>query len=74
MDYEFRFDQVKEKYGSLRLYHNGNKDIDKITNEAEILSCHTCQECGKIGKQIGDYWIYTMCKECAEKNNVAYER
>ena len=60
-----RFLQIKEKYGSLRLYGCG-----KIGNTMEELSYSVCEECGttsNIGTTKG--WIKTICKQCAIDNN-----
>lgn len=73
MEYEFRFDQVKSKFAGLRAYHNGNDAIYKITDKYEKLSTKTCEYCGKEGKVVGGSWIYTLCKDCADKNGIEYK-
>jgi len=62
--------QMKEKFGSLRFYTNGNDEIvEGMIAMAEHLSYHTCQECGSeenIGRTGG--WITTLCQKCAGDN------
>ena len=41
--------QVKEKYGSLRVYLNYYyKEIEELIKEYEEKSCYICEECGRI--------------------------
>jgi hypothetical protein len=59
-----RFAQVKEKYGTLRLYFTTYPDgISEIEEEAERKSDNTCEQCGKHGKMRGQGWYYTSCIE-----------
>lgn len=62
---QFAFTQVKEKFGTLRVYYHGGDDtIDSYVDKAEQDSAITCETCGKIGKlnkQQG--WLYTSCEE-----------
>lgn len=72
----FRFSDVKEKFGELRIYTvgGGGEDLEWI---AEWLSSVTCQYCGKVTKDEEDPrwfkiwrsggWISNMCEECAKK-------
>lgn len=54
--------QVKEKYGTLRIYVSYyTEEIDNIVKEAEKKSCKTCETCGKEGKLRGSRWFYTAC-------------
>jgi len=68
------FTQIKEKFGSLRMYYVGGDDvIDKILEKAETLSETTCESCGSDqGKVQGKGWIRILCDSCEEnrfKNN-----
>ena len=48
---EFKLEQVKEKYGTLRIYcYGGDEYIDGVVTKAEKESEHTCEICGKKGK------------------------
>lgn len=62
IDWAPKFAQVKEKYGTLRLYFTTYPDgIDEIEREAETKSETTCEKCGKPGKLRGQGWYYTSC-------------
>ncbi|WP_167631594.1 hypothetical protein [Mariprofundus ferrooxydans] len=56
--------QVKEKFGGLRFYIDGGSQAiyDRI-DEAEELSFHVCEVCGKVGKIRRGGWIRTLCEE-----------
>ena len=62
---DFYFTQIKEKYGMLRMYHNGlDRDGDRILNKYEALSKKTCILCGKPATRITLGWISPYCDEC----------
>lgn len=67
--YTFRFDQIKEKYGSLRLYSNWVTDeISEILMKYEHLSEHVCIQCGKVNvPMVYDSWISPYCKNCFDR-------
>ena len=47
----FKVEQVKEKYGTLRIYfYGGDEYIEKIVEDAERKSAGICEICGNIGK------------------------
>lgn len=62
-----RWGQIKEKYGSLRIYpHNSLDDraIDFIDHAENVLSKRICETCGSPGRtrdRAG--WYYTSCDE-----------
>lgn len=63
----YRASQVKEKYGTLRLYLSGaSNEVYKIVDELEHKSSTICEECGKPGKIIGGNWLYCRCRDCYE--------
>lgn len=66
---DFRWMQIKEKYGTLRLYHLGpiNNYTLGVTDMAEALSAVTCEVCGNAGKTRGGGWISTLCDACATR-------
>ena len=68
---EFKFIQIKEKFGKLRVYYDSlDKDtnkINKIIAWAERKSAKTCEVCGNPGKLEDDGWLRTICKECRDK-------
>lgn len=63
----FEFLQIKEKFGSLRLYAAGyyyEGNINKILYKYEELSRYICGHCGKPATRITRGWIYPLCDEC----------
>lgn len=63
---EFKFAQIKEKFGGLRLYTDyGNAATNKIVGEAETESYKTCEYCGtKEDVTTEGGWVQTLCKTC----------
>jgi hypothetical protein len=60
--YPVRFDQVKEKYGGLRVYFSGGDEyISGLIDMAEATSYKTCEVCGDAGKSNEQGWISTLC-------------
>lgn len=59
-------DQVKEKYGTLRVYFTGGNDkIDKIVERYEERSAITCERCaGEDASQNLEGWVRTLCPSC----------
>lgn len=68
---KFRFSQLKEKYGSLRLYNFGYppemRDLEFLY---EGYSTFVCQHCGKMAKHRTLYWIEQLCDECNEAHKL----
>jgi hypothetical protein len=61
----FRFSQIKEKYGTLRLYHEGGDSYCQgVISMAEAMSAMTCERCGCRGKLNDIGWISTLCEGC----------
>lgn len=73
--------QIKEKWGSLRLYLNVYIDpvtgmigitrdlgdrVHAIVKAAEDESCRTCEVCGEPGSETGPGWIKTLCPQHAQ--------
>lgn len=59
-----KFDQIKEKYGTLRVYFSGGDDyIQGLVNMSEAISGKTCEVCGNKGKSSGGGWITTLCED-----------
>lgn len=64
-DPDFLFTQIKEKYGTLRIYYQGGDSyIDGVVTLAEALSGVTCELCGAPGKIGGVGWLTTRCNKC----------
>ena len=61
----FSFLQIKEKFGTLRLYHHGGDSYcEGVIDMAESMSAVTCERCGKPGKPNDGGWISTLCEGC----------
>jgi hypothetical protein len=64
-----KFDQVKEKYGGLRVYFTGGDDyIDGLVSMAEEYSYKVCEVCGNSGKPNKGGWITTLCDSCRNES------
>jgi hypothetical protein len=58
------FEQVKEKFGMLTIYHRGgNSYTEGVLRMAEEMSRHVCEECGDVGYANDKGWIRTLCDE-----------
>lgn len=57
--------QVKEKFGTLRLYLAGpdcrDERVDAIVRRAEARSAVECEDCGAAGERRGGGYIQTLC-------------
>ncbi len=58
--------QVKEKFGSLRFYVNGEDDTQHgMIRLAEYMSEYICEKCGATaGVTQTEGWIVTLCPKC----------
>lgn len=76
---DFHVDQVKQKFGGLRVYHSGaDKDsydkIDSLITQAEEKCKNTCEDCSTIEDLIWTKgYILRLCKNCADKEERTYE-
>lgn len=62
---DLKLTQVKEKYGTLRIYVNDyNEEVSKYIEDANRKSGKTCEMCGKKGKRRNGGWITTLCNGC----------
>ena len=65
---KFHIIQAKEKFGQLRIYHNGvpsGSNIDDIIDNYSVLSENICMACGKPDSpQLTRGWISCYCKDC----------
>jgi len=69
---KYRFMQIKEKYGTLRMYSNSipNSIWDKYQAweaKYEALSGAVCFFCGADSEGFTSGWILPACKECLAK-------
>lgn len=59
---------LKEKWGSLRLYSNfESPKIREIIKKYSEISCATCIHCGKPATKMTTDWISPYCDECAKE-------
>ena len=67
---EFRFTQIKEKFGTLRVYFYPYLEVlDDIIDKYEEESGKTCEICGKPGTLKSDgYWLMTRCEKHGPKD------
>ena len=74
LDPEYKINQIKEKFGTLRFYFESQssdliKDImDDCVSAAAYASSYTCEYCGsRLGKLQDSGWVKTACDECWTK-------
>ena len=60
--------QVKEKFGGLRFYTDGNtsEKLNHAIDSAEVACAKTCEECGAPGTLRTGGWLKTLCDEHAK--------
>ena len=67
--YPVTFDQIKEKWGGLRIYYIGGDDyIRGVVDMAEEMSYKICERCGCPGSPNKQGWVMTLCDNCRGKN------
>jgi hypothetical protein len=60
-----KFDQVKEKFGGLRIYFSGGDDyVEGLVSMAGAMSYKICEVCGDRGSPNENGWISTLCEGC----------
>ena len=60
-----KFDQIKEKYGTLRIYFSGGDEyVEGLVSMAEAISGKICEVCGNKGQPNKGGWITTLCDGC----------
>lgn len=66
---DFKFLQLKEKFGTARLYASGgNTAIWDILSEAELKSASVCESCGTTEDVTTEGgWLLTLCQTCRSK-------
>lgn len=58
-----KFDQIKEKYGGLRVYFSGGDQyIEGLVSMAEAISYRVCDVCGNKGEVNKGGWISVRCE------------
>jgi len=65
LDEHFAIDQVKEKFGGLRVYTSTYPDgVGEAIVRAEQRAAVTCETCGAPGEERGAGWVKTRCDAC----------
>jgi hypothetical protein len=65
----FMIDQIKEKWGGLRIYTNiWNESINKLITKYERIADVTCENCGHDNAKLrkSNNWLVTLCDKCQE--------
>ena len=63
----WRITQIKEKYGTLRMYSNfETKKIRKIIGKYSALSERTCYFCGEPAEFVSTGYILPYCRKCTK--------
>ena len=58
-----KFDQIKEKFGGLRVYFSGGDEyIEGLVSMTEAISYKLCEVCGNKGEANKQGWISTLCQ------------
>lgn len=61
------FQQIKEKYGKLRIYYSGGDDYTEgLIDMAEEVSAMICENCSSAGELITlkGGWLKSVCGKC----------
>ena len=62
------FQQLKEKFGVLRVYYMGGDEyIHGAVRMAENYSSKVCEMCGSPGRPTETRWIKVVCEKCKKK-------
>lgn len=62
--------QIKEKFGTLRLYYSGANDDAMVACEAaENASRFVCESCGMPGRLRTQGWNKTYCDDCDQERD-----
>ena len=66
---EFRFSEIKEKWGSLCLYNFGaDEETQNLLHKYELASMGYCMFCGKPARYKTSGYILYLCENCFEFN------
>ena len=70
--HDIHIQQVKEKFGQLRIYFSAHKDIyedvDRVIEAYSHLSENICLNCGQVDVGHTSGWISPICKRCWDKH------
>ena len=73
---DFRLTQVKEKFGTLRVYGNYMNDAAfAIEQKYEDISSRTCEHCGEPGRvEKINGWYTALCPRCKKEREEKLSR
>ena len=66
---DVQFKQIKEKYGTLRIYYISKLPIDHLILKYRELSESVCERCGQPGsirEEGNEPWLLIRCDKCWE--------
>lgn len=70
---DYQVEQVKEKFGALRIYLRYPDDVNfpaenvhELLRAAEEESQRVCENCGQPGETQGPGWLKTLCPACRQ--------
>jgi hypothetical protein len=63
--HDFPIGQVKEKFGTLRVYAQGTDWFYDLIDALDNASAHICERCGAPGRLRRFGWVITACDACA---------
>lgn len=63
-----QWQDIKEKYGGLRLYASTTDKVQEVLSRYECLSIGYCINCGKPARYITSGWIEYICEDCERAN------
>lgn len=63
-----RWEQIKSKYGTLRLYASATARIMAVLRKYEDMSSFYCECCGRPSEYETRGWIEFLCERCFEKD------
>lgn len=68
--YDYRFVQIKEKWGELVCYDNGAPcDTYDIISKYNYLSQYVCISCGSTrAREYSNGWVWPYCRKCFKKS------
>ena len=66
---DFQWEQVKEKYGTLRLYSNGAPEaVLNLESKYDYISGFFCISCGRMNSPVlTGGWVEPLCENCYNK-------
>lgn len=68
---QFRFSDVKQKYGYLDIHsYGGNDETFDILLKYEYISFRTCIHCGRRAKYVTSGWILPYCEDCLPEESL----